>query len=308
VKTTVSARALCRKQFFCLIIPAAPGVNRVVSMYEDESVRQLRDDERWAQLCIQHSMPDCTVEPHDDGSRSSMYDLKIIYPDGSIGAVEVTAAADGERIGLWREVRKRGLICQEPDLVGGWRVSILRSARASDLDRHLTGLLRLLERSRRTAVRAVKGSADPFEARASDLGLIEAVQSPTDRKGSIYIMPPQESPEPMGGYAQLTGDPLAVWLGDWANEPSQADNASKLRRAEAADRHLFIVVRSFNNAPFAVIDLLISSGAPMPTKPPALPAEMTDVWVMSDWDSGDGFRWSQDTGWARFAKLAPPSA
>jgi hypothetical protein len=58
-------------------------------------VRRLRDEERWAQVCIQHSLPDCTVEPHDDCSRPSMYDLKTVYPDGSIGAVEVTAAADG---------------------------------------------------------------------------------------------------------------------------------------------------------------------------------------------------------------------
>ncbi len=58
-------------------------------------MRRLCDEERWAQVCIQHSMPDCTVEPHDDGSRLSMYDLKTVYPDGSIGAVEVTAAADG---------------------------------------------------------------------------------------------------------------------------------------------------------------------------------------------------------------------
>lgn len=57
-------------------------------------MNQFRDEERWAQGCIQHALPDCTVEPHDDGSRDSTYDLRIVYSDGSMGAVEVTAAVD----------------------------------------------------------------------------------------------------------------------------------------------------------------------------------------------------------------------
>jgi hypothetical protein len=270
-------------------------------------VRQLRDEERWAQACIQDTLPDCVVEPHDDGSRPSMYDLKIVYSDGPTGAVEVMAAADGERIGLWREVRKRDLVRQEPDLIGGWLVRVLRSARARDLDTHLAKLLRELERDGRTAVHGVKGSTDPLEALAASVGVIEAVQSATDRKGSIYVMPPEGSREQMGGYAPLTGDPLAVWLGDWTNEASRSDNVRKLRSADAAERHLFILVPGFTAAPFGVIDLLFSPGAPIPSVPPVLPAGVTDVWVMSTWDSGDGFRWSSETGWRRFTKLPPPS-
>jgi hypothetical protein len=269
-------------------------------------VRRLRDEERWAQACIQHALPGCAVEPHDDGSRSSMYDLKIVYPDGSLGAVEVTAAADGQRIGLWREVRKRDLIRQEPDLVGGWLVRVLPAARARDLGDPLAGLLRSVERHGRSTIRGVKDSMDPLEARAWSLGVIEAVQSRTDRKGTVYVMPPEGSPDQIGGYAPLTGDPLAVWLGDWTNEPSQADNAHKLRSADVAERHLFILVPGFTGVPFAVNDLLFSPGAPIPTIPPALPTGVTDVWVMSTWDSGDGFRWSSGSGWSRFTKLPPP--
>jgi hypothetical protein len=104
-----------------------------------------------------------------------MYDLKIVYPDGSIGAVEVTAAADSERAGLWREVRRRDLIRQEPDLMGGWLVRVLPSARARDLDTHLPGLLRELEHDGRRAARGIEGSTDPFEDLAANLGIIEAV-------------------------------------------------------------------------------------------------------------------------------------
>jgi hypothetical protein len=235
-----------------------------------------------------------------------MYDLEIVYPDGLTGAVEVTAAADAGRVELWREIRKRALIRQEPDLIGGWLVRVLPSARARGLDRHLTGLLRELERQGRTAIRGSKGSTDPLEAQAASLGIIEAIQSPTDRQGSIYVMPPEGSPEQMGGYAPLTGDPLAQWLGDWTNEPSRADNVSKLQAADTTERDLFIIVPGFTAAPFAVIELLISPQAPIPTISPDPPPGVTGVWVMSTWDSGDGFRWSSESGWTRFTKLPYP--
>ena len=35
------------------------------------------------------------------------------------------------------------------------------------------------------------------------------------------------------------------------------------------------------------------------------PSEITHVWTMSTWSSGDGFRWSAETDWARFTKIAP---
>jgi hypothetical protein len=71
------------------------------------------------------------------------------------------------------------------------------------------------------------------------------------------------------------------------------------------EHHLFVLVPGFNLAPFAVNGLLIAPGAPVPTMPPALPAEITHVWTMSTWSSGDGFRWSPETGRARFTKIAP---
>jgi hypothetical protein len=59
------------------------------------------------------------------------------------------------------------------------------------------------------------------------------------------------------------------------------------------------------NAPFAVNDLLFAEGAPLPTIPPVLPAEITHVWAMSTVTSGSGFHWSPDAGWKRFAKVLP---
>jgi hypothetical protein len=269
---------------------------------------RVRNDELGAQACIRAALPGCSVELHDDGSRPSMYHLKIVYPNGTTGAVEVTAAADAPRTGLWQEVRKRSLIRQEPDLVGGWLVRILASAQARELDKHLPNLLRDLEQAGRKVIWGSRSSTDELSARAGNLRIIEALQSPTDRPGSIYVMPPEGSPDQMGGYSPPTGDPLAEWLGEWPANPKRADNVHKLASADVDERHIFVVVPGFPSVPFAVNDLLMAPGAPLPTIPPDLPTGITHVWTMSIWDSGDGFRWSPDGAWARFDKVPPPKA
>lgn len=118
-------------------------------------------------------------------------------------------------------------------------------------------------------------------------------------------MPAERPQGQMGGYSPLTGDPLARWLSEWVANPSRTDNLRKLESSGAPERHLFILVPGFDSGAFTVSDLLIVPGAPLPVIPPALPAEITHVWAMSTWDSGDGFRWSPDGDWERFVKVQP---
>ena len=268
-------------------------------------MRPLSDEEAWARDCIGEALPGCTVDQHDDGSEPSMYDLTITYPDGHLGAVEVTAAVDAQPLELWKLVRRQGKPWTEPALAGGWLVRVQPSARANNLVRQLPGLLRDLERDGRRAVSGDQASTDQASVAAGQLGIVQALQGPTEHPGSIYIMPPERPLEQMGGYSPSTGDPLAHWLSEWVSDPSRTDNLRKLERSGAPERHLFLLVPGFNSGSFAVSDLLIAPGAPLPTIPPALPAEITHVWAASTWDSGDGFRWSPDAAWERFVKVEP---
>jgi hypothetical protein len=93
-------------------------------------------------MCIREALPGCSIKLHDDNSMASMYDLKIVYPDGRTGAVKVTAAADPSRTGQWQEIRKHSLICQDTDLIGGWLVHLLTPARIRDLGKEPVNLLR----------------------------------------------------------------------------------------------------------------------------------------------------------------------
>lgn len=47
------------------------------------------------------------VRQHDDGSRPGMHDLNILTANGGPGALEVTTAADPDRIHLWKLVNGR---------------------------------------------------------------------------------------------------------------------------------------------------------------------------------------------------------
>lgn len=277
---------------------------RRIATRHDGAVTQPSDEEQWAQACIQQALPQCTVRQHDDGSQSGMYDVEIAYPDGSLGALEITAAADAQQVELWKLIGGQGKRWLVPGLTGGWVVSVMPTARARPMYERVPGLLRGLERDGIPVLWGKRSSADPLAALAGELRIVEARQGPTAHPGSIYPMIHQPL-EQMGGYSPQTGDPLARWLDEWLAEPTQADNVQKVARSKAQEKHIFVLVRGFSPAPYPVVDLLISPGAPLPVIPPALPAPITHVWAMSGWSMGGGFRWSPAQGWSRFTKLKP---
>jgi hypothetical protein len=234
-------------------------------------------EEAWVRECLREALPCSEVDQHDDNSEAGMYDLTITYPDGTIGAVEVTAAADSQQLELWKLAGGRGNRWIEPAIAGGWIVRIPPSTRAKTLLRQLPGLLRDLERAGLHDIRGDKTSTDQPSALAGQLSIIQAFQVTTGYPGSIYVMPPERLAQ-MGGCSPVTGDPLASWLSEWIPDPSRADNLRKLARSGAPERHLFVLVPGFNPAPFAVNDLLTAPGAPLPTIPPTLPTQITHAW------------------------------
>jgi hypothetical protein len=266
---------------------------------------QLRSEEVWVKACIEQALPHVTVEQHDDGSQPSMYDLKITYPDGVTAAVEITAAMDEQQIRVRKSTKGHATRWQEPNMVGGWDVRVSAPDVPKDFNKQLPDLLRDLENASLTAIRGDKSSSDPLVARAATLGVIEARQWQTAHPGSIYAMP--ERPfDPSAVYAPSTGDALAKWLGPWVADPKRSDNLRKLANSGASERHLFILVPGSSLAPDSVVNLLVEPGAPLPQVAPHLPPEVTHIWAMSTWNSGDGFRWAVDESWTRFTKVTWP--
>jgi hypothetical protein len=81
-----------------------------------------------------------------------------------------------------------------------------------------------------------------------------------------------------------------------------AIEADQLDRSCADKRHAFVVMPGFTPAPFIVSALLMRDGALLPVEYPELPGKVTDVWAVSAWLSGAGFRWSPPAGWSTFPK------
>lgn len=245
------------------------------------------------------------VRQHDDGSRPGMHDLDIDLPDGTVAAVEVTAAADPASIELWNIVNGGDDRWIVPELAGGWMVSLLPSARAKRVKAELPDLLRQLEDA--GDVRFGFGWREPGHPRLvalKDLGAVSGSRGDTDFPGVIYLT--IELPrERQGGFVSTEASAVGLWLADFLAHPQQADVLAKLARSGADDRHAFVILPGFTTAPFAVSDLLWREDGPLPSSPPVLPAEVTHVWLVSTWNIGTGLRWSPDGGWQHFTKDVP---
>lgn len=260
---------------------------------------RMRAEEEWARSILSRAL-NARVEIHDTGERESMYDLQILYPDGSAAAGEVVAAADGDSITLWRLMNDdRADRWQVADLVGGWGVGLDPRARAKRVRSELPALLLEFERQ---GVRDLRDAPTSARERARRLGVGHAHQGGTDFPGSIYItveLPTERS----GGMAPTTGDPLATWLGEYLHGDDQADVLRKLEASGTGERHAVVFVPSFPVATFPVIDLLMREGSPLPLRDPDLPKEISHVWAFSSWSSGDAFHWSPLKRWQRFSKF-----
>jgi hypothetical protein len=261
----------------------------------------LRPEEEWARAVMQRSLG-VPVEEHDDGSLPGMHDLNIMYADEPPAAAEVTSAADPDATALWKLVNSGGRRI-EPNLDGGWMAVLDLSARGRRVLAELPGILRDLESRGVSHVLSDEGRSRTADQQlAHDLGIKNLRQSGTNFRGSIYftLEPP---PARTSGVVPDDGGPLAVWLGDFLREPRRSDNLDKLDRSGSAERHMFVLVPGFAEAPFAVADLLMRDNAPLPITAPNLPSEVTHVWAASRWASGSGMRWDPAGGWSNFSNV-----
>lgn len=265
-------------------------------------MQRTRSEEQWVRTCLREALPGVEVRLHDDGSRPGMHDFDLVREGHRFAALEVTAAADATSLELWKLINSGGRWTQE-GLAGGWMVALAPTARVKLLRSELPRLLAHLEAVGISQISDIYGSANYLTDRAERLGIISIHQSPsTDFPGSIYCtisLPPERS----GGWVPDTGDAFSQWVSNWLCEPSQSDNLGKLRRSGVAERHLFLLLPGFTTAPFEALDPLMRPKGPLPTVAPQLPEEITHLWAMSSWATGDGFRWAPNEGWARFRKI-----
>jgi hypothetical protein len=268
----------------------------------------LRPEEQWARQLMAAELG-AVVDQHDDQSQDSMYDLKVTYPDGTIAAAEVVAAADADSIELWNLVNSNGRRIYH-QLVGGWTLSLRPTARAKQLFEQLPDFLHDLEQRDVAEVptrRRSHLSPDPDRDRAADLGIIHAFQSGTKFRGSVYFIV-QQAPDRTGGFVSGSDPAVAEWVSEFLCSTATTDVLGKLARSGLSERHVFVILPAFTTAPFVVFGALWSGeDDTVPEASPSLPSQVTHVWLISVSAAASGLRWSANGGWRRFA-VAPPLA
>ncbi len=256
----------------------------------------MRVEEEWARQMIEAELG-CPVIEHDDNSVPSMYDLRIDYGNTSV-PVEVVQAADGQSIAAWKTIHEPGGVWIDDSLLGGWNLRLNPAARLRNKKPQIIALLAQLE------TRGMNGLHDDADIEtARRLGVLRASRASTTRPGSVYVM--VDRPSQAAGWVTSKSDCVSEWIGEFLADPSRADVCHKLAMSESAEAHAMVLVHGFTNAPFGVVDALISDTSELPFKDPALPSPISHVWIVSMWTLGHGFRWSSEAGWSRFDKLQP---
>jgi len=231
-----------------------------------------------------------------------MYDLSLSRGGHQFGACEVTVVHDPRRTELWR-LLNGDAIWIDPRLEGGWWLHL--EPRLGSVKRMRTELGPLLESMEACGVTSAGprsyAAEGPFDAHLDALGVASADQYSVTKPGSICFLPYLPDTEG-GGVVPVTGDALALWLGDWVSAPSRSDNVRKLRASGCEERHLFVCLAFLSPVAFTAADVLLHDEGALPTVPPNLPQGITHVWVAGLWNGGDLFGWSEPTGWTRSAK------
>jgi hypothetical protein len=252
--------------------------------------------ERWARQLVQDELGR-VVELHDDGSRPSMYDLRVGPIESPEVAIECTGALDPIRVETWNVGPARG--SWSLPLAGDWIVSVRRGARINILRQRLGSVLsRCEELGVLTSLHvdwALKRANPDLFLEFATLGIDWAGCYRYPGTGRVSF-----AMEGIGGWVDSEGVALPGWIAEFLNAPERQDVLHKLVVSGARERHVFIVV-DFGGATFSVESYLAGPLEVLPAESPILPAPVTGVWLTST-SSDRGVRWSGGT-WKHFAAV-----
>lgn len=247
--------------------------------------------EEWARRIVEKHLK-MPVVINDDGSRSSMYDLRIGSEDAPDCAIECVGAVNAVFTETWNIGPAKGAL--KSSLKGDWGVEIEDFAQIKEVKRHAESLLRQLED------RGIHDASADWWLELHDEILFKQLKSLQISRVLCYT-PRGEGKvnlwmQGMGGAVEQDGGALSNWIGQFLNQPTCNDVRLKLLRSCAPVRHAFVIV-SFKAAPWSVECYLTGNLDYLPKHPPALPKEITGVWVVSGvGDAGvfwDGVTWNR---------------
>jgi hypothetical protein len=246
-----------------------------------------------------------TVTLQDDNSAAGMPDLRIDHADGRVAYGEVTTDIDKRYAAMTSLLRKKdGRLPRElvaPGLRRVWFVGLTGRANLKRLDQGLPPLLRALEDDGVTLDVIAAGdrlaAADHAGLRQlHDLGIADVTSREprvVDGKGE----PPRVVMFAAGtaGPAQVDEAAFVGWVDDVLVSDPLRSKRAKLARTGADERHLFL--GASYTTPWAAFLMLTAEQVVVPDRAPALPPEITHLWLMNFQAPGRCLVWYPELGW-----------
>lgn len=248
-----------------------------------------RPEERYAAEVLRRVLG-VEVAHEDDGSSPGMVDALFEYPDGRLGALEVTTLGDR------RAMEREALTAKRDWAVEGaawaWMVHVGDGVDLRDLAKHLPVLIRECEEIGVTDPRQVRGARTQSVAHTWLDGVdVRFHGYPTSRRhGAVDVLPAGS-----GGAVFEGLDGLPAWLEARLEEADLQRKLEKLRRTGREELHLFLRVHD-TALPFSLYyPLAWGEAVPDGLDPPA---DLTGLWLAPAWRNPI-LSWRSDIGWSR---------
>jgi hypothetical protein len=233
------------------------------------------------------------------GGPPGLHDFEADLADGSVAALEVTVEVDDQRLDLAASAERRLSSITLPNSQSLWLVVLAATARVNAIrPDDLRRLLGELEASGRRDAHDLGDYRDPFVTRLRALW-IESVYAANTRAGSEGMVMVQA-----GSYGGWGWDEAAIdrWLSEFLGSDQGKNKLNKLSRAQAALRHLAVVLDPFSPAGMGIPLRLTARHERGPTDYvlPSLvaPAPLSHLWLLPAFTAREeALRWTGDDGW-----------
>ena len=257
----------------------------------------MKAEELMAKKLIENEL-NLQVITHDDGSESSMYDLRI----GPVGApkyaIECVGAVDEKTIETINLAYKENPISysySDIKISGDWNVTIEKTARVKKIKSKIPRILEELEKLGIKDFIPVdwqlkRNNLELFN-KLSGLKIVSLKKLKDTGNGDINLYCKGRK-----GSVDGSGEDLANWVENFLMQDSQADVIQKLKSSNAKERHVFIPI-VFNGAPLNVEYYFTQDEMPIPALTPNLPNPITGVWLLGE--TGKGIRYTNGK-WSLF--------
>lgn len=256
---------------------------------------KLRPEEEWARKVIERHLG-CAVERNDDGSKPSMYDLRVGLEATPDIAIECVRDIDEEAITVWK--RGPGESPIKVEAPGDWVIELGRNADVREIKKILSSLLARLHAAGEFNVLAddhLQGRDDGLFLELTKLGINYVQCGNRQGPGRVHF-----TMALVGGIVDESGNDIADWLSNFLKRDDCGDNLRKLAVSGAKHRHIFIMP-TLNGTFIAPMFHHFEKSFALPQKAPTLPPQITAAWIVptathtglfwngSHWNVVDGY-------------------